>query len=119
MVAASFLVKHLLIDWRLGEHYFAQKLLDYELASNIGNWQWVAGCGCDAAPYFRIFNPAAQAKKFDKQEAYIRKWVPEWGTKDYVAPIVNHEWARQRCLKVYKEALASKYTAQTNKLAAG
>jgi deoxyribodipyrimidine photo-lyase len=119
MVAASFLVKHLLIDWRLGEHYFAQKLLDYELASNIGNWQWVAGCGCDAAPYFRIFNPAAQAKKFDPQEVYIRKWVPEYGTKDYVAPIVVHETARQRCIEVYKKALAAKYTTQTNKLSAG
>jgi deoxyribodipyrimidine photo-lyase len=117
MVVASFLVKHLLIDWRWGEAYFARKLLDYDLASNSGNWQWVAGCGCDAAPYFRIFNPAAQAKKFDGQEKYIRQWVPEYGTSQYSLPIVDHEKARQRCLAVYKEALQQKNTAQkANKL---
>lgn len=105
MITASFLVKHLLIDWRWGEAYFAKKLLDYELASNNGNWQWVAGCGCDAAPYFRIFNPAAQTKRFDKQEKYIQQWVPEYGLKTYSRPIVDHEFARQRCLDAYKKAL--------------
>ncbi len=108
MVVASFLVKHLLIDWRWGEAYFARKLDDYDLASNNGNWQWVAGCGCDAAPYFRIFNPAAQAKRFDPKSEYIRHWVPEVDTPAYSRPIVVHEAARDRCLKVYKEALARK-----------
>ena len=105
MITASFLVKHLLIDWRWGEAYFAKKLLDYELSSNNGNWQWAAGCGCDAAPYFRIFNPTTQAKKFDPQEVYIKRWVPEVETKTYPKPIVVHELARDRCLKVYKQAL--------------
>jgi deoxyribodipyrimidine photo-lyase len=105
MVTASFLVKHLLIDWRWGEAYFAKKLLDYELAANNGNWQWVAGCGCDAAPYFRIFNPAIQTKKFDPQAKYINKWVPEFESLSYPLPMVEHELARERCLKVYKEAL--------------
>ncbi len=105
MVTASFLCKHLLIDWRWGEAYFAEKLLDYELASNNGNWQWAAGTGCDAAPYFRIFNPESQAKKFDKTGAYIRKWIPEFDTFDYPKPIVEHKAARERALAVYKQAL--------------
>ena len=108
MITASFLVKHLLIDWRWGEAYFAKKLLDYELASNIGNWQWVAGCGCDAAPYFRIFSPEAQTKRFDPRGNYIRKWVPELETLSYTQPIVEHSFARERCLKVFKAALAEK-----------
>lgn len=103
MVTASFLTKHLLIDWRWGEAYFAEKLLDYDLAANNGNWQWAAGCGCDAAPYFRIFNPYEQTKKFDKDSQYISKWLPE----DYVEePVVEHTKARDRALKAYKEALA-------------
>lgn len=105
MVVASFLCKHLLIDWRLGEAYFAEKLLDYEQSSNIGNWQWAAGSGVDAAPYFRIFNPSEQQKKFDKDFKYIKKWIPEFGTDDYPEPMVDHKEARERCLKVYKEAL--------------
>lgn len=104
MVAASFLCKHLLIDWRWGESYFAAKLLDYELASNNGNWQWAAGSGCDAAPYFRIFNPALQAKKFDPGSVYIRRWIPEIDN-DYPPPVVEHEFARKRCLEVYSKAL--------------
>jgi deoxyribodipyrimidine photo-lyase len=106
MVTASFLVKHLLTDWRWGESYFASKLLDYDLASNNGGWQWAAGCGTDAAPYFRIFNPEAQQKKFDPQMEYIKKWVPEIGTSSYPQPIVNHEFARKRCLETYKSALS-------------
>jgi deoxyribodipyrimidine photo-lyase len=105
MITASFLVKHLLIDWRWGEAWFAQKLLDYELASNLGNWQWVAGCGCDAAPYFRIFNPETQTKRFDPEGKYIRKWVPEFETLSYPSPIVEHQFARNRCLKAFKSAL--------------
>jgi len=105
MVTASFLTKHLLIDWRWGEAYFAEKLLDYELASNNGNWQWAAGTGCDAAPYFRIFNPEAQQKKFDPDGKYILKWIPEYGTLQYPQPVVEHKFARERALKVYKEAL--------------
>jgi len=105
MVVASFLCKHLLIDWRWGEAYFAEKLLDYEQSSNIGNWQWAAGSGVDAAPYFRIFNPSEQVKKFDKDFKYIKKWVPEFQEIDY-KPIVDHKEARERCLKVYKEAVA-------------
>ena len=105
MVTASFLVKHLLIDWRWGEAYFAEKLLDYELASNNGNWQWAAGCGCDAAPYFRIFNPESQQKNFDPKGEYILKWVPEYGTVNYPNPIVDHKFARERVMKVFKEAL--------------
>ncbi|MDX2135395.1 MAG: deoxyribodipyrimidine photo-lyase [Saprospiraceae bacterium] len=105
MITASFLTKHLLIDWRLGEAYFAEKLLDYDLASNAGGWQWAAGCGTDAAPYFRIFNPAEQARKFDPKNEYIRKWVPEWGTARYPEPVVEHKFARERCLDVYKAAL--------------
>ena len=105
MLVASFLCKHLLIDWRWGEAYFAEKLLDYELSSNVGNWQWAAGCGVDAAPYFRIFNPMTQAEKFDKGDLYIKKWVPEYKDPTYVKPIVEHKMARERCLRVFKEAL--------------
>ena len=104
MVTASFLCKHLLIDWRKGEAYFAEKLFDYEQSSNIGNWQWAAGSGVDAAPYFRVFNPTEQVKKFDKDLKYIRKWVPEFEDLNY-KPIVDHKEARERALKVYKEGL--------------
>lgn len=104
MVVASFLCKHLLIDWRWGEAYFAEKLLDYEQSSNIGNWQWASGSGVDAAPYFRIFNPSEQVKKFDKDFKYIKKWVPEFQEIDYKL-IVDHKEARERCLKVYKDAV--------------
>jgi deoxyribodipyrimidine photo-lyase len=105
MVVASFLTKHLLIDWRLGEAYFAEKLMDFELASNIGGWQWAAGCGCDAAPYFRVFNPTAQQEKFDKKFDYIKKWIPEFGTDDYQEPIIEHTYARERILERFKSAL--------------
>lgn len=105
MVVASFLCKHLLIDWRWGETYFAEKLLDYELSSNVGNWQWAAGSGVDAAPYFRIFNPTTQIEKFDKDHKYLKKWIPEWGSEAYPAPIVEHKMARERCLSAYKAAL--------------
>jgi len=106
MVVASFLTKHLLIDWRWGEAYFAEKLLDFELASNNGGWQWAAGSGCDAAPYFRVFNPESQMKKFDKGLKYIMKWVPEYGTPIYSLPIVEHKFARNRAINTYKQALA-------------
>ena len=105
MLVGSFLCKHLLIDWRWGEAYFAEKLHDYEMASNIGNWQWVAGCGVDAAPYFRIFNPTTQIKKFDKDHKYIQKWVPDYQELTYPKPIVDHKEARERCLATYKAAL--------------
>ncbi len=105
MVVASFLTKHLLLDWRLGERYFAEKLLDFELASNAGGWQWAAGSGCDAAPYFRIFNPTSQLTKFDPQWKYVKKWVPEYGTANYPKPIVEHTFARERALSRYKEVL--------------
>ena len=105
MITASFLTKHLLINWQWGEAYFAKKLLDYDLASNNGGWQWAAGTGTDAAPYFRIFNPYTQAKKFDKDEKYIKEWIAEYGTGDYPEPIVDHKEARERCLKTYKEGL--------------
>ncbi|MGM0582315.1 MAG: cryptochrome/photolyase family protein [Bacteroidota bacterium] len=105
MITASFLTKHLLIDWRWGEAYFAEKLLDYELASNNGGWQWAAGTGTDAQPYFRIFNPYSQTDKFDKNKAYIIKWVPEINTSDYPEPMVDHKAARQRALDTYKSAL--------------
>ncbi|MEZ4779227.1 MAG: deoxyribodipyrimidine photo-lyase [Flavobacteriaceae bacterium] len=107
MIVASFLSKHLLIDWRWGEAYFAEKLLDYEQSSNIGNWQWAAGSGVDAAPYFRIFNPTSQIEKFDKNLEYIHQWVPEYGTANYPKPIVEHKEARERCLSVYKKALTN------------
>ena len=106
MVVASFLTKHLLLDWRLGATYFAEKLLDFELASNTGGWQWAAGCGCDAAPYFRIFNPTTQQQKFDKDFKYIKKWVPEFGTENYPQPIVEHKFARERALHRYKKGLS-------------
>jgi deoxyribodipyrimidine photo-lyase len=105
MVAASFLVKHLLIDWRWGEAYFARKLLDFELASNNGGWQWAAGSGCDAAPYFRIFNPQLQLTKFDPGMVYCKQWIPELGTPAYPEPIVDHAAARKRAIAVYQKAL--------------
>lgn len=106
MIVASFLCKHLLQDYRLGETYFAEKLMDYELASNNGNWQWAAGCGCDAAPYFRVFNPTTQQQKFDPKFAYIKQWVPEFGTFEYPQPMVDHKQARERAIVFYKEQLA-------------
>jgi deoxyribodipyrimidine photo-lyase len=106
MLVGSFLCKHLLIDWRWGEVYFAEKLHDYEMSSNVGNWQWVAGTGVDASPYFRIFNPTSQIKKFDKDFSYIRKWVPDFQELTYPSPMVDHKFARERCLRTYKEALA-------------
>lgn len=106
MVVASFLTKHLLIDWRWGEAYFAKKLLDYEAASNVGGWQWAAGSGVDAAPYFRVFNPQLQLEKFDKDLRYVKKWIPELDTPDYPAPVVDHKTARQKAIDTYKEALA-------------
>jgi deoxyribodipyrimidine photo-lyase len=105
MIVASFLTKHLLLDWRWGERYFAQKLLDFDLAANNGGWQWAAGTGCDAAPYFRIFNPASQTEKFDPKLEYIKRWVPELNSFDYPQPIVDHKFARERALSTYKQAL--------------
>ena len=106
MIVASFLVKDLLIDWRWGEAYFAQKLLDFDLSANNGGWQWASGSGCDSAPYFRVFNPTEQTKKFDPKYEYIKKWIPEFNTHDYPKPIVDHAAARLRVLAVYKEALS-------------
>lgn len=114
MITASFLTKDLLIDWRWGEAYFAKQLLDFELSSNNGGWQWSAGTGCDAAPYFRIFNPEAQTKKFDPDYLYIRRWVPEWDDLSYPPPMVDHKAARARCLQVYKKAL-EKIAVRTNR----
>ncbi|WP_394990439.1 cryptochrome/photolyase family protein [Emticicia sp.] len=105
MIAASFLIKHLLIDWRWGEAYFAQKLLDFDFSANNGGWQWASSSGCDAAPYFRIFNPTSQTQKFDPELKYIKKWIPELNSFDYPKPIVEHAFARERVLKIYKEAL--------------
>ena len=105
MVTASFLCKHLLIDWRWGEAYFAKKLLDFELASNNGNWQWSAGTGCDAAPYFRVFNPSEQIKKFDKDHRYINKWVIDLNDFSYPKPMVDHPMARNRAIETYKKGL--------------
>lgn len=105
MVVASFLCKHLLIDWRWGERFFARHLLDFDLASNSGGWQWAAGSGCDAAPYFRVFNPTAQLEKFDKQMEYVKHWVPEWGTSAYPEPIVDHAMARVRAIETYQSVL--------------
>jgi len=105
MVVASFLIKHLLIDWTWGEAYFAEKLLDYDLSANVGNWQWAAGTGCDAAPYFRVFNPITQIDKFDKNHVYIRKWIAEYNTNYYPKPMVDHKFARERALSTYKEGL--------------
>ena len=107
MLVGSFLCKHLLIDWRWGEAYFAEKLLDYEQSSNVGNWQWVAGSGVDAAPYFRVFNPTEQVKKFDKDHKYIQKWVPEYQSFAYPNQMVDHKMARERCLQTYKAGLAT------------
>lgn len=109
MIVASFLAKHLLLDWRLGEAYFAEKLLDYDLAANNGGWQWAAGSGCDAAPYFRIFNPYLQTKKFDPDLTYINTWVPELNELSYPKPIIDHEFARKRCLEVYTRTLKQQY----------
>jgi len=106
MIVASFLSKHLLIDWRWGEAYFAKKLLDFDLSANNGGWQWAAGCGTDAAPYFRVFNPTLQTEKFDKNFEYIKKWLPDFGTIVYPKPIVEHIFARNRCLEVYKKGLS-------------
>ncbi|MCL4131562.1 UNVERIFIED_CONTAM: hypothetical protein GTU68_021171 [Idotea baltica] len=105
MVVASFLTKHLLIDWRWGEAYFARHLLDFDLSANNGGWQWAASTGCDAAPYFRIFNPESQLKKFDSELVYIKKWIPEWGSDAYPTPIVEHKFARQRAIDTYKQTL--------------
>jgi deoxyribodipyrimidine photo-lyase len=107
MVVASFLVKDLLIDWRWGEAYFAEKLLDYEMSSNVGNWQWAAGTGADAQPYFRVFNPNSQVTKFDKEEAYIRQWIPEYGTDAYPKPMVDHAMARERAVAAFKKSIAA------------
>jgi deoxyribodipyrimidine photo-lyase len=107
MIVASFLTKHLLVDWRWGEAYFAKKLLDYELSSNNGGWQWAAGTGTDAQPYFRVFNPDSQTQKFDKELKYIKKWVPEYGTLAYPNPMVDHKFARERAIDTYKKALNS------------
>ena len=109
MVTASFLVKHLLVNWQWGEAYMAAKLLDFELSSNNGNWQWAAGTGCDSAPYFRIFNPMSQAEKFDSKNIYIKNWVPEFGSSSYIQPIIDHSYARSRCLETYKSALESSF----------
>jgi deoxyribodipyrimidine photo-lyase len=105
MIVASFLTKDLGIDWRLGEAYFAKHLNDFELSSNNGGWQWASSSGCDAQPYFRVFNPESQTEKFDKDLKYIKKWVPELGTSRYPKPIVEHKFARQRAIDTYKEAL--------------
>lgn len=105
MITAGFLCKHLLIDWRWGEAYFAEKLLDYELSANNGNWQWAAGTGCDAAPYFRVFNPESQLKKFDKDLQYIRNWIEDYDELTYPPPIVEHKMARERAITTYKKAL--------------
>jgi deoxyribodipyrimidine photo-lyase len=105
MICAGFFTKHLLLDWRIGEAYFAEKLLDYDLSANNGNWQWSAGSGCDATPYFRIFNLMEQQKKFDPDFIYIKRWVPEFGTNDYAEPMVEHKFARERALKAYKKGL--------------
>ena len=106
MVVASFFCKHLLLDWRWGERHFAAHLLDFELASNVGGWQWAAGSGCDAAPYFRVFNPTSQLEKFDRQYEYVKRWVPEFGTSAYPEPMVEHKMARQRAIDTYKMALS-------------
>lgn len=110
MIVSSFLVKDLLIDWRWGEAYFAQKLNDFDLSANNGGWQWAAGSGCDAAPYFRIFNPTSQQEKFDPKFEYIKKWVPEFGTDKYPDPMVDHKEARERTLAAYKKALNERKT---------
>lgn len=106
MIVAGFLCKHLLIDWKWGEKYFSEKLLDYELSSNNGNWQWAAGTGCDSAPYFRIFNPFTQQKKFDKDLLYVKKWIPNYDPDTYIDYIVDHNFARKRALDAYRLALS-------------
>ncbi|MDP4211982.1 MAG: deoxyribodipyrimidine photo-lyase [Bacteroidota bacterium] len=113
MITASFLAKHLLIDWRWGEAYFAAKLLDYDLASNNGGWQWAAGCGCDAAPYFRVFNPTLQQKKFDPDGTYVKRWVPEIAEMNYPQPMVEHVFARNRAIAAYKKALQTSSNTST------
>jgi deoxyribodipyrimidine photo-lyase len=105
MVVSSFLTKDLFINWQWGEHYFANKLIDFELASNNGGWQWAAGCGVDAAPYFRIFNPSIQLQKFDPQLNYIKKWIPEYGSPDYPNPIVEHHAVAKQTIEKYKRML--------------
>lgn len=110
MIVASFLTKHLLIHWSKGERYFSEKLLDYDLAANNGNWQWAAGSGCDAAPYFRIFNPYTQTERFDPEYEYIKKWVPEFGTKTYTKPMIDHDFARKRALTEYQKVLKAEKT---------
>jgi deoxyribodipyrimidine photo-lyase len=112
MVVSSFLTKHLLIDWRLGEAWFARHLLDYELSSNVGGWQWASGSGCDAAPYFRVFNPTLQLERFDPSLTYVKRWVKEYGTSNYPRPIVVHEEARARAIATYKAALEGGSKAQ-------
>ncbi|WP_034893162.1 cryptochrome/photolyase family protein [Gillisia sp. Hel_I_29] len=107
MLVGSFLCKHLLIDWRWGEAYFAEKLLDYEMSSNVGNWQWVAGSGVDAAPYFRIFNPTTQIDDYDKDHKYLKQWIPEYGTDEYPEKMVDHKEARERALSTYKAAVSN------------
>ncbi|MGZ5280473.1 MAG: cryptochrome/photolyase family protein, partial [Pseudobdellovibrionaceae bacterium] len=108
MITASFLTKQLLMHWTVGEKYFAEKLLDYDMAANNGNWQWAAGTGCDAAPYFRIFNPESQTQRFDSEFEYIRKWVPEFETEKYAKPMVDHKEARERALRAFAKALKGK-----------
>lgn len=107
MLVASFLIKDLHIDWKIGEAYFANKLLDYDQAQNIGNWQWVAGSGADGSPYFRVFNPYLQQEKFDKNFTYIKKWIPEFGTAEYPKEMVNHDEERKKAIEYYKDALNS------------
>ena len=107
MITAGFLCKHLLIDWRWGEAYFAEKLLDFELSSNNGNWQWAAGTGCDAAPYFRVFNPTTQLNKFDKDHLYIKKWVSKYNSDKYPKPMIEHNFARVRAIETYKKGINS------------
>ena len=109
MITAGFLCKHLLIDWRWGEKYFALKLLDYELASNNGNWQWAAGTGCDSAPYFRIFNPFTQQKKFDSDFKYVKKWIANFDQENYLPYIVDHKLARERALSGYKKGIEASF----------
>jgi deoxyribodipyrimidine photo-lyase len=112
MIVSSFLIKDLLINWQWGEAHFAKKLNDFDLSANNGGWQWAAGSGCDAAPYFRVFNPTEQQKKFDPQFIYIKKWVPEFGTDKYPTPVVDHAQARLRTLAVYKKSLIESRQAE-------
>jgi deoxyribodipyrimidine photo-lyase len=107
MICASFLCKNLLVDWRMGEAYFASKLLDFELASNNGNWQWSAGTGCDSAPYFRVFNPETQQKRFDPEQKYIRKWIENLDELTYPNPMVDLKSSRVRAIETYKSSINS------------